>query len=176
MGQARTRRYMTAPASGGVEEEGFMARTRGRVWSETRDDAGRGSAPQADAQASVVARAGGAVGLAGIGLIHLLDAPGKLGETPYMFWLYLALIAGCLIGAALLMRAHTRLAWTAAAILAASPFIGYVLDRTTGLPGATGDIGNWTEPLGLASLFVEACVVALSLYGLALLRRVQTRA
>jgi hypothetical protein len=45
------------------------------------------------------------------------------------------------------------------------------LSRTTGLPGAMGDIGNWTEPLGLASLYVEACVFALSLYGLARFRR-----
>ncbi len=128
-------------------------------------------ATMADAGASIVARGVGAVGLATIGLIHLLDAPGKLDETPYMFWLYLALIAGCLLGAALLLRAHSRAGWAMTALLGASPFLGYVLDRTTGLPGATGDIGNWTEPLGMASLFVEVCVIALSVYGFTLLRR-----
>jgi hypothetical protein len=30
---------------------------------------------------------------------------------------------------------------------------------------------NWTEPLGLASMFVEAAVVVLSAYALALARR-----
>jgi hypothetical protein len=49
-------------------------------------------------------------------------------------------------------------AFLIAAGLAASAAVGYVLSRTTGLPNATGDIGNWTEPLGLASLFVEAAV------------------
>jgi hypothetical protein len=34
--------------------------------------------------------------------------------------------------------------------------------RTTGLPNSTGDIGNWSEELGLASLFVEGAVVVLS--------------
>ncbi len=34
-----------------------------------------------------------------------------------------------------------------------------------------GDIGNWAEPLGLASLFVETGVLALSLYGLSLVLR-----
>ncbi len=29
----------------------------------------------------------------------------------------------------------------------------------------TGDIGNWTEPIGLASLFVEGVVLATSVYG-----------
>ena len=120
---------------------------------------------------STVARGAAAVGLAAIGLIHLLDAPGKYSETPYMFWMYLALIAGCLLGAVLLLCAHTRLGWAAAMVLSISPFIGYVLSRTMGLPGAMGDIGNWTEPLGLASLYVEACVFALGLYGLAQFRR-----
>ncbi len=41
--------------------------------------------------------------------------------------------------------------------------MGYVLSRTTGLPQATGDIGNWTEPLGLASLFVEGGVAAVAI-------------
>ncbi len=116
------------------------------------------------------ARAAGAVGLAAIGLIHLLDAPGKLSETPYMFWMYLLLIAGCLGGATLLLRGNSRLAWLAAAVLSIMPFLGYVFSRTTGLPGATGDIGNWTEPLGLASLFVEVCVFAMSVSMLSQLR------
>jgi hypothetical protein len=38
----------------------------------------------------------------------------------------------------------------------------FVLSRTTGLPGATRDIGNWAEPLGLAALMAEALVAALS--------------
>jgi len=120
-----------------------------------------------------VARGVAAVGLAAIGLIHLLDAPSKYGETPYMFWMYLALIAGCLLGAVLLLRAHSRLGWAATMALSSSPFIGYVLSRTTGLPGAMGDIGNWTEPLGLASLYVEACVCVLGLYGLTRFRRMR---
>jgi hypothetical protein len=58
---------------------------------------------------------------------------------------------------------RTRIFLLAAAGLAGSAVIGYVLSRTTGLPNATGDIGNWTEPLGLASLFVEGAVVAVSI-------------
>jgi hypothetical protein len=48
---------------------------------------------------------------------------------------------------------------------------GYVLSRTTGLPGATDDIGSWTEPLGLASLFVEGALVAVSGYAYAIAGR-----
>jgi hypothetical protein len=133
--------------------------------------AGTAVAMTADAATALVARGAGAVGLAAIALIHVLDAPGTYDGTRYIFWLYIALIAGCLVGAALLLRAPSRRAWLAATVLSLSPFIGFVLSRSTGLPGDTGDIGNWTEPLGLASLFVEACVCALSLYGLTLARR-----
>ncbi|HKO24892.1 MAG TPA: hypothetical protein VJY65_09160 [Chloroflexota bacterium] len=144
-----------------------MAQTLRRTLALTPASAGTA----AETTASTVARSVAAVGLAAIGLIHLLDAPGKYSETPYMFWMYLALIAGCLLGAVLLLRSHARRGWAVALVLSSSPFIGYVLSRTTGLPGAMGDIGNWTEPLGLAALYVEACVFALGVYGLARLRR-----
>jgi hypothetical protein len=110
----------------------------------------------------VSARAVTAVGLAGIGLIHLLDSIGKYGETRYIFWLYVALIAGSLVTAAAVLFSRSRVWFAAAAVLAASAAIGFVLSRTTGLPNASGDVGNWTEPLGLASLFVEGVVVAVA--------------
>ena len=50
-----------------------------------------------------------------------------------------------------------------------SALIGFVLSRTTGLPHASDDIGNWTEPLGLASLFVEVTVAAAALGAYAIL-------
>jgi hypothetical protein len=106
-------------------------------------------------------RATTAVGLAGIGVIHLLDAVGKWSETRYMFWMYMALIAASLLTAGAVLLSRSRLPLLAAAGLAASAALGYVLSRTTGLPNATGDVGNWTEPLGLASLFVEGSVIAL---------------
>jgi hypothetical protein len=45
-----------------------------------------------------------------------------------------------------------------------------VLTRTVGLPQAHEDIGNWSEPLGLAALFVEGVVIAVAGYALAALR------
>lgn len=109
------------------------------------------------------ARAVVAMGLAGIGLIHLLDAIGKYAETRYIFWMYVALIVGSLAIAGAVLFTRSRVTLLAAAGLAASAAGGYVLSRTTGLPSATGDIGNWTEPLGLASLFVEGAVMVVAL-------------
>jgi hypothetical protein len=112
-------------------------------------------------------RATTAVGLAGIGVIHAVDAVGKWSETRYMFWMYMALIAASVLTAAAVLLSRSRLPLLAAAGLAASAALGYVLSRTTGLPNATEDIGNWTEPLGLASLFVEGTLIALVLGTLA---------
>jgi membrane protease YdiL (CAAX protease family) len=106
-------------------------------------------------------RAVGAIGLAGVALIHLLDSLNTFPETPYIGWMYVGLILGSVaVAGALLLRPDRRV-WLAAAALAGSAIAGYVLSRTTGLPASTGDIGDWNEPLGVASLFVEGCVVSL---------------
>jgi hypothetical protein len=117
----------------------------------------------------IASRASVAVGLAGIGLIHLLDSIGKYSETRYLFWMYVALIVGSVVTAGAVLFSRARLPLLVAAGLAASALIGFVLSRTTGLPNATDDIGNWTEPLGLASLFVEATVMAAALGAYAIL-------
>ncbi|HEY7135683.1 MAG TPA: hypothetical protein VIB48_11500 [Acidimicrobiia bacterium] len=115
-----------------------------------------------------VLRAAGVLGLFGIALIHFLDVFGKFSETPYLGVAYVFLMAMS-VGAALrLVHSHSTAAWVLAGTVAALTILGYVLSRTTGLPGATDDIGNWEEPLGLASLFVEGAVVVLSAYALAL--------
>jgi hypothetical protein len=114
-------------------------------------------------------RAVAVVGLLGVGLIHLLDSIGKYSESPYIFWMYVGLILGTIAVSGALMHRETRLAWGAAGALPLLALIGFVLSRTTGLPSATGDIGNWKEPLGLASMFVEVCLVALAGYRLVML-------
>jgi hypothetical protein len=109
-----------------------------------------------------VARAIAIVALGGIALIHLLDLPGKFDETPYMAWMYVALIVGCVGLAGALWRSSDSRIWAGALALPISVVVGFTLSRTTGLPRANGDIGNWTESLGLASLFVEGALVALA--------------
>lgn len=102
------------------------------------------------------------VGLAGIALIHVLDAHDTFASTPYKGWLYVALIVGCLVTAAQLVRESDRRAWLAALLLPLGALGAFVISRTLGLPGGADDVGNWWEPLGLASLFVEGLVAALA--------------
>jgi hypothetical protein len=119
----------------------------------------------------VIARAAAVIGLLGIALIHLLDLPGKIHETPYLGVVYMGLIVGSTVTAGALVHRDSRHAWTATAALAILTIVGYVVNRTVGMPAATDDIGNWLEPLGLASLFVEAVTAAVSVYAIADLQR-----
>jgi hypothetical protein len=107
-----------------------------------------------------------AIGLASIAVIHAVDSVGKWTETRYMFWMYMALIAGSVAVGAAVLFSRSRAALAAAAGLAGTVLAAYVLDRTLGMPNATADIGNWTEPLGLASMVVEGLVVAVGIAGL----------
>ena len=108
-----------------------------------------------------IARGVAAIGLAGTALIHLLDLPGQLSETPYIFFLFLALMIASVALAGLLIGTGDERVWAAATVLPALAIVAYVLSRTSGLPQFTDDIGNWSDPLGMASLFVEGSVVAL---------------
>jgi hypothetical protein len=111
-----------------------------------------------------VGRAVGIVGLISIALIHFLDAFDVIEESALVFGLYILLMAATLGASVILLRTDSRLTWLFAGSAAGLTLLGFVLSRTTGLPGFTDDIGNWKDPLGLASLWVEGAVVVLAAY------------
>ncbi len=110
------------------------------------------------------------VGLLAIALIHVLDLPGKWEETRYLGVGYVLVIAASLVLAEL--NANRVRAWSlyASAGLSIAVLAGFIVNRTVGMPGATEDIGNWGEPLGLASLFVEFITVWVTLRAVQMLR------
>ncbi len=83
----------------------------------------------------------------------------------------MALIAAAVPVALLLLHSASPLVWFAAAGLAAGPFVGYLWSRAIGLPGDAPDIGNWLCTLGVAALFVESSLLALSATRLGIWRR-----
>ena len=105
------------------------------------------------------------VGLLSIALIHVLDLPGKWAETRYLGVGYVLVIAISLVLAEIVSTRNNRPAMYASALLSIAVLIGFVVNRTVGMPGANEDIGNWTEPLGLASLFVEVITVWVTMRG-----------
>ncbi|HLQ53871.1 MAG TPA: hypothetical protein VK162_06310 [Streptosporangiaceae bacterium] len=111
----------------------------------------------------LIARAVGAVALAALAMIHVVDLPATLGSIPLVGVGYLGIIAAAvLVGGVMITRSHW-LVWAAAGALAASAMGGYVLTRTVGgFLGDHGDVGNWRCPLGIAALSVETLLILLA--------------
>jgi hypothetical protein len=111
----------------------------------------------------VIARAVGAVALATLAMIHVVDLPATLGPLPLIGAGYLGIIAAAVVvGGMMIARSH-RLVWAAAGGLAAAAMGGYVLTRTVaGFLGDHTDVGNWRCPLGLAALSVETVLILLA--------------
>ena len=120
---------------------------------------------QPDQGAAVAARAVGALALAGLAVIHVVDLPGTLGPDRVVGIGYLGVIAAAIVtGGVLIARPHW-LAWAAAAAVAVSAMGGYILTRALpgGFLGDHGDVGNWHCPLGIAALSVESVIILLVL-------------
>ena len=99
------------------------------------------------------------VGLNALVLVHILDLPSKLQEAPYLAVGYLGLISLAILLMQQLMRRESPLLFLAAGLLGAGVATAFIVTRTVGLPMAMDDIGNWTEPLGLASLVIDGYLV-----------------
>src|SRR6201997_660899 len=99
---------------------------------------------QPDQGAAATARAVGALALAALAVIHVVDLPGTLGPDRLVGIGYLGIIAAAVVtGGVLIARSHW-LAWAAAATVAGSAMTGYVLTRALrgGFLGDHGDVGN----------------------------------
>ena len=103
--------------------------------------------------------------------IHVLDLPGKVEEAPYLAVAYVFLIVASIVIIERIFRGGIFIDYLAAMGLSIAILLAFVVNRTVGMPGATGDIGNWLEPLGLLSLVVEGFVVWQAAAAIALLRR-----
>ena len=99
------------------------------------------------------------VGLAAVAAVHIIDLPGKWEEVRYLGIAYLFLIAGSFFVMERIIVHGKKIDFQAAAGLSLAVIIAYVINRTVGMPGAMDDIGNWLEPLGLFSVFLDAYVL-----------------
>ena len=110
----------------------------------------------------------GVVALLGIGAIHFLQIVDTFQSTPLLGLAYAALIAACVAVAAWLLVTGDVRAWAAAGLISVAVILGYAFTRVVGTTFDNQDVGNWSCMLGLASLFVEAALLALSGFAMAL--------
>jgi hypothetical protein len=100
------------------------------------------------------------------GIVHIPVIPMHLEEAPYIGYLFIALTAVCFALAAAVLLVDSILVWAAGGVVTALAVIAYVLSRTVGLPQIQDDIGNWSEPLGIAAITAETLTVLLAVVAL----------
>ncbi len=94
--------------------------------------------------------------------IHMYLTPDHLMEAPYIGVLFIALSVASAILAVLLTITDNALAWAAIGSLNLLALVAFLASRTVGLPLHDHDIGNWSDPLGYASIAVETLSVAVA--------------
>jgi hypothetical protein len=118
--------------------------------------------PAPASRAAPLWRAAAGASLVAIAGLHVAAAGDEWGDTRGVFWLFMALAGACGVAAVRLAQGLDRSARAYVLALAVAPIVGYGLSRSTGLPGATDDVGDWANPLGVAALVVEAWLAALA--------------
>ena len=101
-----------------------------------------------------------------VAAIHVKDQGGltQLRDPAYVGYGYWALEVAGVACAVLLLSRRQRAGWLLAVAVAVGPLVGFILSRSVGLPGYTDDVGNWTEPIAVAALLVEALLLVLALW------------
>ena len=98
-----------------------------------------------------------------VGLIHLIDAPDSMTESTTKGLSFYANFVGAIV-AAFGIFLHRTWGWALGILVAAGAFVGYIVSRTVGIFGLPPDV--WMEPIGIASLVVEALFILVALRAL----------
>lgn len=104
--------------------------------------------------------------LSGVALTHVLELERKLDEgVIYMAVMFTGLsVSAVLLAVALAVAGERagRRALRAAGVMSVSAIAGYLGSRAVAFPQMADHVGDWLNPLGIASLVAEATLVALA--------------
>jgi len=105
------------------------------------------------------------------GTVHLMEAPDTMGDATYLGLSFYGHFLVTLIAAAGILMGQ-RWAWGLGALVSAASIGMYVISRTVGLPGQSGE--QWTEWAGVIAVASEAVALVATVAGLRLVRAVRT--
>jgi hypothetical protein len=119
---------------------------------------------------TMILRATAVVSLMAIAVIHIVQLVPTFEQTPALGLTFVFLIAGAVITGGWLVKERRSALhlWLPVAGLGAAALLGYGFTRLFSSPLDRIDVGNWSCELGMAALFVEAVLVAIALYAIAL--------
>jgi hypothetical protein len=118
-----------------------------------------------------VVRAVGVLGLAAVAVVHLVQISDTFDESPSLAIAFILLSVASLVLAVQLLRRATPAVWLGVAVLNGLIIAGYVFTRVVSTGFDDGDVGNWSEALGVASLAIEGLLILLSVYAIVELGR-----
>ncbi|MCA1730767.1 MAG: hypothetical protein LC751_15605 [Actinobacteria bacterium] len=99
-----------------------------------------------------------------VGLIHLLVTSEYFEYAAYVGLLFLVNVACSILSAYGIYRGASW-GWILGLVISVGSFMGYIVSRTVGLPGAPGILREpFTEPPGLLSLVVELAFAGVAAY------------
>jgi hypothetical protein len=113
-----------------------------------------------------------ALALTVAGTVHLVDAPDTFGDATYLGLSFLANF-GVAIIVAVGVLLGSRIAWGLGALFSIASIGMYVISRTIGLPGQSGE--EWLEWSGLVAVISEAIALVATVLGLRLLASVRPK-
>jgi hypothetical protein len=105
-------------------------------------------------------------GLGAVAVIHFSQVVPTTEETPWLGTAFVVLSLACLAVAAQLLYRCDRLVWAQVGMLNLLAIAGYAFTRLISTPFDNTDVGNWSEMLGVAALFVESILVILSVHAI----------
>jgi hypothetical protein len=109
-----------------------------------------------------VGRATGVVALGAVAVIHFSQVVSTIDQTPWLGAAFVLLTIACVVLAGQLLQRGSRLLWAQIGALNILTIGGYIFTRLLSTPFDNTDVGNWSEMLGLAALFIEGALVLLS--------------
>ena len=107
-------------------------------------------------------RAVAAIGLITVGIIHALEIPGSLTGPAWLTVGFCLLAVAAPVAGLWLLAQPSAAAWGFGGLMCVAAESGYILTRSVPMPGDVGDVGNWLEPLGVASLITQGVVIILA--------------
>ncbi len=107
-----------------------------------------------------------ALALVVAGTVHLVDAPDTFGDATYLGLSFVANFAIALLAAVGILLG-SRMAWGLGALFSVASIAMYVISRTIGLPGQSGE--EWLEWSGVVAVTAEAVALVATVVGLRLL-------